>query len=130
MIRRPPRSTRTDTLFPYTTLFRSRPKYFPAKPRLLNCIHWIALVPSAPGEEGPVGRHWTFSPARPAGNLAFRPVVVGVTHRSYRPSEAEHIRPSLGQRPLVLCPATYWQSHTAKSPNKAQCRSTTWFVTG
>src|SRR3546814_10203296 len=26
MIRRPPRSTRTDTLFPYTTLFRSTPK--------------------------------------------------------------------------------------------------------
>src|SRR3546814_16314801 len=25
MIRRPPRSTRTDTLFPYTTLFRSLP---------------------------------------------------------------------------------------------------------
>src|SRR3546814_15221512 len=27
MIRRPPRSTRTDTLFPYTTLFRSRPAH-------------------------------------------------------------------------------------------------------
>src|SRR3546814_2188901 len=26
MIRRPPRSTRTDTLFPYTTLFRSIPE--------------------------------------------------------------------------------------------------------
>src|SRR3546814_5891359 len=26
MIRRPPRSTRTDTLFPYTTLFRSDPR--------------------------------------------------------------------------------------------------------
>src|SRR3546814_10918343 len=26
MIRRPPRSTRTDTLFPYTTLFRSWPR--------------------------------------------------------------------------------------------------------
>src|SRR3546814_16198992 len=25
MLRRPPRSTRTDTLFPYTTLFRSYP---------------------------------------------------------------------------------------------------------
>src|SRR3546814_15373178 len=25
MVRRPPRSTRTDTLFPYTTLFRSGP---------------------------------------------------------------------------------------------------------
>src|SRR3546814_7965154 len=31
MIRRPPRSTRTDTLFPYTTLFRSA---FPAPQRL------------------------------------------------------------------------------------------------
>src|SRR3546814_2030865 len=30
MIRRPPRSTRTDTLFPYTTLFRS-----PVRERLL-----------------------------------------------------------------------------------------------
>src|SRR3546814_20702438 len=29
MIRRPPRSTRTDTLFPYTTLFRSAPKVHP-----------------------------------------------------------------------------------------------------
>src|SRR3546814_12712826 len=27
MIRRPPRSTRTDTLFPYTTLFRSRDRH-------------------------------------------------------------------------------------------------------
>src|SRR3546814_17985446 len=29
MIRRPPRSTRTDTLFPYTTLFRSRRRRSP-----------------------------------------------------------------------------------------------------
>src|SRR3546814_2556060 len=27
MIRRPPRSTRTDTLFPYTTLFRSKGRF-------------------------------------------------------------------------------------------------------
>src|SRR3546814_8536617 len=27
MLRRPPRSTRTDTLLPYTTLFRSRPSF-------------------------------------------------------------------------------------------------------
>src|SRR3546814_20729591 len=31
MIRRPPITTRTDTLFPYTTLFRSHS--FPAQPR-------------------------------------------------------------------------------------------------
>src|SRR3546814_2003946 len=29
MSRRPPRSTPTDTLFPYTTLFRSRPRRLP-----------------------------------------------------------------------------------------------------
>src|SRR3546814_6528370 len=36
MIRRPPRATRTDTLFPYTTLFRSvelaAPRPRPARP--------------------------------------------------------------------------------------------------
>src|SRR3546814_18957274 len=38
MIRRPPRSTRTDTLFPYTTLFRSRTPSFSHRelPRLLG----------------------------------------------------------------------------------------------
>src|SRR3546814_17944515 len=33
MIRRPPRSTRTDTLFPYTTLFRS----ITANPEFAEC---------------------------------------------------------------------------------------------
>src|SRR3546814_2480593 len=32
MIRLPPRSTRTDTLFPYTTLFRSELRQFPPAP--------------------------------------------------------------------------------------------------
>src|SRR3546814_2477254 len=41
MIRRPPRSTRTDTLLPYTTLFRSRPRVLAAMPN-------AATVPSAP----------------------------------------------------------------------------------
>src|SRR3546814_8137416 len=33
MIRRPPRATRTDTLFPYTTLFRSPSRSADAPPR-------------------------------------------------------------------------------------------------
>src|SRR3546814_1287172 len=33
MILRPPRSTRTDTLFPYTTLFRSSPRQAGKTPR-------------------------------------------------------------------------------------------------
>src|SRR3546814_10353972 len=38
MIRRPPRSTRTDTLFPYTTLFRSAPTCQDAMTcNILNC---------------------------------------------------------------------------------------------
>src|SRR3546814_21003272 len=34
MIRRPPRSTRSDTLFPYTTLFRSNPGCYPTSAQL------------------------------------------------------------------------------------------------
>src|SRR3546814_19203010 len=34
MIRRPPRSTRTDTLFPYTTLFRSQGQIVEAAGRI------------------------------------------------------------------------------------------------
>src|SRR3546814_3146047 len=37
MIRRPPRSTRTDTLFPYTTLFRS-----PAE-AIHGAMAWLAI---------------------------------------------------------------------------------------
>src|SRR3546814_9395129 len=44
MIRRPPRSTRTDTLFPYTTLFRSKPA--PAPRRSLKSLEaGLALYP-------------------------------------------------------------------------------------
>src|SRR3546814_17615435 len=39
MIRRPPRSTRTDTLFPYTTLFRS-----PQKRRAAAALFIVVLV--------------------------------------------------------------------------------------
>src|SRR3546814_9949352 len=37
MIRRPPRSTRTDTLFPYTALFRSAV----AAPIARDCLTWL-----------------------------------------------------------------------------------------
>src|SRR3546814_1528199 len=37
MIRRPPRSTRTDTLFPYTTLFRSHAFENFFRTRLIEC---------------------------------------------------------------------------------------------
>src|SRR3546814_6395257 len=46
MIRRPPRSTRTDTLFPYTTLFRSPGFRFPAlrRTRCPPCrLPWLTV---------------------------------------------------------------------------------------
>src|SRR3546814_6640714 len=53
MIRRPPRSTRTDTLFPYTTLFRSSPAQCKlARPGRQGYIgmRFIADGPSLPDE--------------------------------------------------------------------------------
>src|SRR3546814_4703851 len=50
MIRRPPKSTRTDTLFPYTTLFRS-PAILATVSRLVIDLHrepdHPALIPTA-----------------------------------------------------------------------------------
>src|SRR3546814_21167439 len=54
MIRLPPRSTRTDTLFPYTTLFRSKPErrqlpsgdeYFAFSGRIVNASDQTQTVP-------------------------------------------------------------------------------------
>src|SRR3546814_11636081 len=42
MIRRPPRSTRTDTLFPYTTLFRSA--RLARRPRLCGAVGELSRV--------------------------------------------------------------------------------------
>src|SRR3546814_14796431 len=43
MIRRPPRSTRTDTLFPYTTLFRSPPRRPPQPARYPHPLGLVQL---------------------------------------------------------------------------------------
>src|SRR3546814_7429585 len=53
MIRRPPRSTRTDTLFPYTTLFRSAFVLF-AEPALLGLalLGRLDALAVLPGEFG------------------------------------------------------------------------------
>src|SRR3546814_17622026 len=61
MIRHPPRSTRTDTLFPYTTLFRS--------PRLArgNTQYLPAMIAAVTMDHGLVAVHRTFlNPMRPA----------------------------------------------------------------
>src|SRR3546814_18975359 len=70
MIRRPPRSTRTDTLFPYTTLFRSprarraattatgagRGASSSALLMMVEIEHWQAQVPPDRGQTQPGDR--------------------------------------------------------------------------
>src|SRR3546814_3722739 len=80
MIRRPPRSTRTDTLFPYTTLFRARRR---PRPRAKACRLMARTKPWL--ESHPHGLYvrpadlW-IDPARPAERAA-------VTH-----GHADHAR--------------------------------------
>src|SRR3546814_1339631 len=52
MIRRPPRSTRTDTLLPYTTLFRSRGSRGVHSRRLSGSIDSRSPPPAPPGLGG------------------------------------------------------------------------------
>src|SRR3546814_18528910 len=60
MIRRPPRSTRTDTLFPYTTLFRSAFAWLGRRRALTvglisgNCNMGLLLAAFPPGTDGDV----------------------------------------------------------------------------
>src|SRR3546814_20005769 len=61
MIRRPPRSTRTDTLFPYTTLFRSIPG--------IDMVVAVGLLAAI----GPIDRFT--SPARLVAFLGLNPSV-------------------------------------------------------
>src|SRR3546814_17142974 len=51
MIRRPPRSTRTDTLFPYTTLFRSG---FPVLAAIERYIDLFDTAAARPGKAADV----------------------------------------------------------------------------
>src|SRR3546814_10628731 len=74
MIRRPPRSTRTDTLFPYTTLFRS-----PGEQGSMNrfCFLFAALLAFLPGV-----------PA--AAEPARTPVIILVSIDGFRARSEEH----------------------------------------
>src|SRR3546814_1844945 len=71
MIRRPPRSTRTDTLFPYTTLFRSR-----GRARSQNGGCPVPLIRNRP--------HGSTSESRPTARPS------GVVRTTVAPRSEEH----------------------------------------
>src|SRR3546814_21183814 len=84
MIRRPPRSTRTDTLFPYTTLFRSG--------RLAQCGEWLPGIGGRHaleaergcGIEKAIRERADMEGARDAGEHDTQPGPIG-DHRGQRP---------------------------------------------
>src|SRR3546814_4539745 len=73
MFRRPPRSTRTDTLFPYTTLFRSVPRQL--HPRVLR-------TPSAPPASR--ARSDRLVPAGPRSSTCLLKACNGLPDTEYR----------------------------------------------
>src|SRR3546814_8992263 len=56
MIRRPPRSTRTDTLFPYTTLFRSVVAFEGDQARRLSDVGIVVRTAAVRIDRGPGAR--------------------------------------------------------------------------
>src|SRR3546814_365112 len=92
MIRRPPRSTRTDTLFPYTTLFRSQRGRRPEPPGLLvadveRLAAGVADRVVVPGREPELMR-------------ILRPRVAGVRFAGHaaEPGIGQHVRPRRRRR--------------------------------
>src|SRR3546814_6683282 len=94
MIRRPPRSTRTDTLFPYTTLFRSVEH--------LHLRIGEAPVPVARGVYGLVARR-ADQPVRVAGENRAQHGVGGNVLRGVRREMAAGRDQDLGWLPVDGC---------------------------
>src|SRR3546814_18266031 len=77
MIRRPPRSTRTDTLFPYTTLFRSSGTL-----DFIETDHGPMFLEAGPPVSPFGGGHpCAFAGAGVQGNLGTVPEISGVAFR-------------------------------------------------
>src|SRR3546814_16418394 len=77
MIRRPPRSTRTDTLFPYTTLFRSGSWYSRVllrEPRRLRLRALLALLGVEPRDPAALSHRIAAAPRELAGGSRRRPL--------------------------------------------------------
>src|SRR3546814_20792466 len=106
MIRRPPRSTRTDTLFPYTTLFRSP---FAVKPEPRH--HQAVLHPRVEIELPRPGRRFVLLAA--AGQVDF--LDVELRHRGRRGRAAEAI-PALVDREVHRHRPARTIRHVAQRP--------------
>src|SRR3546814_21042913 len=117
MIRRPPRSTRTDTLFPYTTLFRSERGVTRRRP--------AGMIMTLDGGATPAidarkilfeRRRFAISPAHPAVEsaetaLSAGAIVGGYDHqRVVERSEERRV----GKECVSTCRSRWWPYHSTK----------------
>src|SRR3546814_11585547 len=122
MLRRPPRATRTDTLFPYASLFRSGEESgwgFGEK----DASCWRNSTPAAPGGDA------TLSPAHgPIGGQHTPPLACPAPIRRNEVVEGESARPlrfalqktGAEGRPLVTC--SPWRASLGPVPLHARRR--------
>src|SRR3546814_14739704 len=98
MIRRPPISTRTDTLFPYTTLFRSARYPLPGIAQPLGPPLYILAQAPLLDDAGVVlahHRYWLIGPPLPHG------LTLGTAFHRRRARPHMHGRLLLDSAPLV-----------------------------
>src|SRR3546814_11685613 len=81
MIRRPPRSTRTDTLFPDTTLFRSLEKGFRDDVAIVQCNSLGEALATIIASAASVAETPRLSPARLAPTRARASLLGGLSSR-------------------------------------------------
>src|SRR3546814_7635455 len=121
MIRRPPRSTRTDTLFPYTTLFRSSPSSLAAR-----SARGDGAGPLSPCQGQKILRH-----RASAGAAIADPVQLDAElcpgcrpfRQEYGAVRREDIRAAFRQRPIILIIGAALTPHRCSPPRgAAPCR--------
>src|SRR3546814_8936268 len=104
MIRRPPRSTRTDTLFPYTTLFRSGPGVAAAPDIHLRTLAALDSVNFAPGAD------WSYNNGAYA---LLTEIVTRVSGRPFADFLRERIFEPVGMTDTMLRPIRS-EEHTSE----------------
>src|SRR3546814_14843412 len=106
MIRRPPRSTRTDTLFPYTTLFRSLTVAERVSP-----VAGLLIVTCAPASARPATAPVTLCANTGAEAMDARqpPIAMHIARLCLSCLLFVSLYPSVTLDCLVLTPSVFWR---------------------
>src|SRR3546814_20952681 len=96
MIRRPPRSTRTDTLFPYTTLFRSSNKRWTSQTRgrhnRVRCLFLLLVATILTAPAALAGAIGAVEVGEGEGTVRFDGLVAGASATSTAPIDRKSTR--------------------------------------